>query len=85
MWYDFCQLTEINVRKPAIWAGAIFSSYVTVNHTNHLVVKEIAEQLEISPGSIYKNSNQIDQVLQLQIFDPRYLSEEGFVISLFEQ
>ncbi|WP_378956619.1 hypothetical protein [Pelosinus sp. sgz500959] len=84
MWYDFSQLTEINVRKPATWAGAIFYAYAEINNTNHVVVKEIAEQLDISTGSIYKNSTQIDHILQLQVFDPRYLSEEGFVISLFE-
>lgn len=84
MWYDFSQLTVINVRKPAIWAGAIFYAYVDINSQNHAVVKEIAAQLDISTGSIYKNRILVDDVLELQIFDPRYLSEEGFIISLFE-
>lgn len=84
MWYDFNQLAEITIRKPAVWAGAIFYAYAAVNHITHVVVQEIADQLEISTGSIYKGNAQIEDVLQLQSFDPRYLSEEGFVISLFE-
>ena len=84
MWYDFSQLAEIIVRKPATWAGAIFYAYAEVNSTKHVLVKEIADQLEISSTIIYKNGKQVEQVLQLQVFDPRYLSEEGFVISLFE-
>lgn len=79
----YSQLAEITVRKPAAWAGAIFYAYAEVNSTKHVLVKEIADQLEISSTIIYKNGKQVEQVLQLKSLT-RYLSEEGFVISLFE-
>ena len=85
MWYDFSQLNIINVRNPATWAAAVFFAYAQINNVDQIVAKEFAEQLHVPLGSLYKNRTLLDHVLQLQMFDARYLSEEGFVISLFEQ
>lgn len=49
------------------------------------MVKELAKHTGITLASLYKNRIELDSALQLEAFDARYLSEEGFVISLFEQ
>jgi len=85
MWHDFSQLSNVIVRKPAAWAAAIFLSYTQINSIDNIVAKEIIVPLEISSTSLYKNKAEVYEVLQLESFDARYLSEEGFVISLFEQ
>lgn len=85
MWYDFSQLTVVNVRKPVIWAAAVFCAYAESNGIDSIMVKSLADHLNISAASLKKKQAQFDEILQLQVFDARYLSEEGFVISLFEQ
>lgn len=85
MWYDFSQLNIIRVRKAATWAAAVFYAYTEINSINNVMVKELVKQTGISLASLYKNRMELDIALQLQAFDARYLSEEGFVISLFEQ
>ena len=85
MWYDFSQLHIINVRKPASWAGAVFYAYSTINCLNNITARDIADHLAISTASLHKNRKQLDDILQLQVFDARYLSEEGFVNLLFVQ
>ena len=84
MWYDFCQLVLIKVRKPATWATTLFYAYTDINSIDNITAKELADRLDISTTSLYKNRKQLDAVLQLQTFDARYLSEEGFVNLLFE-
>jgi len=85
MWYEFCQLNIINVRKPAIWATSVLYAYAEINHIDNITVKDLANHLDVSTTSLYKHRKQLDNVLQLQAFDARYLSEEGFVNLLFEQ
>ena len=84
MWYDFSQLIIINVRKPATWATTVFYAYAESNRIDNVTAKDLADQLGVSTASLYKNRKQLDNVLQLQAFDARYLSEEGFVNLLFE-
>ncbi len=83
IWHDYCQLTNVIVRKPAIWAAAVLYAYSQINYTNNIAVEEMADSLGISTASIYSNRSKLYKILKLQPFDPRYLSEEGFVISLF--
>jgi hypothetical protein len=85
MWYDFSQLYVANVRKEAIWAITIFLAYTQINGVNNIIVEELAQKAAISTTSIYKRRTQLYEVLQLQNFDARYLSEDGFVISLFRE
>ena len=84
MWYDFSQLNIINVRKPATWATAVFYAYAEINSIDNIAAKDLAEHLDVSTASLHKNRKQLDNILQLQAFDARYLSEEGFVNLLFE-
>jgi len=83
MWHDFCQLSTVIVRKPATWAAAILYAFSQVNGTNDIIPEEIADNVGISVTSLKSNRARIYEALQLQKFDPRYLSEEGFVLSLF--
>jgi len=85
MWDDFSQLNIIRVRKAATWAAAVFYAYTEINSINNVMVKELAKHTGITLASLYKNRIELDSALQLEAFDARYLSEEGFVISLFEQ
>ncbi|MBP2628667.1 MAG: hypothetical protein H6Q68_3378 [Firmicutes bacterium] len=85
IWYDFSQLHNINVRKPATWATAVFHAYAEINSIDNVTAKDLADHLEVSAASLHKNRKLLDNILQLQAFDARYLSEEGFVNLLFEQ
>lgn len=84
IWYDFSKLHSAIVRKPATWAAAVFCAYAEMNNIATITAKTLAQRLEISAASIHKNRLQLEEILQLHAFDARYLSEEGFVISLFE-
>lgn len=84
IWYDFSQLNMIVVRKPAVWAGAVFYVYAELNNIESIIVKDIAERLNVSAASINKKRIELHNILQLQAFDARYLNEEGFLLSLFE-
>lgn len=83
MWHDYCQFTTAHVRKPEVWVAAVFYSYSHVNYLNNISVDKLAKNLEISTSSIYTYKNRLYKILELETFDPRYLNEEGFVISLF--
>lgn len=83
LWADYCQLVDTKVRKPAVWAAAAISTFVQINFISALKPERLAKTLGISEASLYKNRSTLYKTLQLQPFDPRYLNEEGFVISLF--
>jgi hypothetical protein len=85
MWYDFCQMNVVNVRKSVIWATALLLTYIQVNGVNNITAEQIADKSGISITSIKKKRAELYEVLQLENFDPRYLSEDGFVISLFAE
>jgi hypothetical protein len=85
MWHDFCQLDVVNVRKASLWAIAVFFSYAQINSVNNITLEQLTDRLGISATSVYKKRTQLYEVLQLQVFDARYLSEDGFVVSLFVQ
>ncbi|MDF2635539.1 MAG: hypothetical protein K0R78_2413 [Pelosinus sp.] len=85
MWYDFSQISVVNVRKSIIWATALLLTYIQVNGVNNITAEQIADKAGISITSILKKRTQLYEVLELEKFDPRYLSEDGFVISLFAE
>lgn len=85
MWYDFCQLSAMNVRKPMNWAMGLLLAYSHINGTVNMNADQIAEKMNISIASLYKIKVQLYEVLHLEPFDPRYLSEDGFVNFLFAE
>lgn len=83
MWEDFSQLAPVHVRKPEAWAAAVIFAYAQTNYPHGLAAGKLADDLKISSQSIYNNRKRLSQTLELEAFDPRYLSEEGLVSSLF--
>jgi hypothetical protein len=84
LWNDFYQLSKkLIIRKPAIWAGAVLYAYSQINYTENFTGEDLAKLLGVSLSSIYSKKNNLFETLELKPFDPRYLSEEGFVLSLF--
>lgn len=83
MWYDYSQLVAVRVRKSAVWAAAVLLAFSQVNCIHNLNIEAVAEDLAVSSSSVCRNRNKLFKVLQLEKFDARYISEEGFVISLF--
>lgn len=83
LWHDFSQLTNPTIRKPAAWAAAVLYAFAQINGTSDIVPEELAESMGISLSSLKNNRNKLYDILQLQKFDPRFISEEGFVLSLF--
>ena len=84
MWHDFSQLTDVTVRKPGVWAGALIQAFTQINTPYAVPAEPLASDLGVSAGGIYTNKSKLFQVLELEKFDPRYLNEEGLVISLFD-
>ena len=84
MWRDFCDLNKVTVRKPETWAAAIIYAFSQLNGFRAVPAEQLATDLGISAGSVYNNRTKVSDVLELQQFDPRYVNEEGFVLSLFD-
>lgn len=83
MWEDFSHLANIHVRKPEVWAAAVTFAYAQTNYPHGLSAGKLAADLNISGKSIYSHRKKLSSILELSTFDPRYLSEEGLVCSLF--
>ncbi|XER02412.1 hypothetical protein SMWOGL2_29200 [Sporomusa malonica] len=85
MWQDFAHMGTVNVRKPAAWASAVIFSYSQINSGESEVPAEtLAEEMAVSKSSISVNRAKIFEVLKLERYDPRYLSEEGMVALLYD-
>jgi len=83
LWHDFCQLAPVKVRKTNAWTAAVVYAYSQINSPQGLMADDVAGELGTSLNSIYSNRSRIFQTLRLDKYDPRYLSEEGFLFSLF--
>ncbi|WP_425057859.1 hypothetical protein SCACP_24250 [Sporomusa carbonis] len=85
MWQDFSQLGNVSVRKPAAWASAVIYAYSQINTGDaEMPVETLAEEMAVSKSSISANRAKIFDVLKLERYDPRYLSEEGMVSLLYD-
>lgn len=83
MWHEFCQLVPVTVRKPGTWAAALICAFSQSNNIHTITLEELAYDLGVSTSSIRTNNKKLFEALQLQKFDPRYLSEEGFTYLIF--
>lgn len=83
MWLDYSKLIKVQVRKPATWVGGIVYCFSKMNSFQPVPAEEIADLLAVSTSSIYNNRNKLLNVLELEHYDPRYVNEEGFILSLF--
>lgn len=83
IWHDYCQLADVKIRKAGTWAAALLYAYSQINNISQVVVEELACDLGVSSSSVRTNRNKLFEVLKLCKFDPRYLSEEGFMFLIF--
>lgn len=84
MWTDFSNLTELKVRKPELWAASVIYTFSQINGIRLISADRLATDFGVSAGSIYSNRTKIMELLELQQYDPRYINEEGFLLSLFD-
>ncbi len=73
----------MSVRKPGIWAAALVYTYGQINCLSNLNIEDLAGYFGVAAGSLYTSRHKLSTVLKLQKFDPRYLNEEGLILSLF--
>lgn len=85
MWRDFSGLTTVIVRKPAVWAAAVIHAYSQINNGEAEVALEtLAEEMDVSKSSISTNRGRLFNILKLEKYDPRYISEEGMISLLYD-
>ncbi|MDF2873806.1 MAG: hypothetical protein K0R22_489 [Sporomusa sp.] len=85
LWQDFSYAGTVNVRKPAAWASAVIFAYSQINTGDAEVPAEtLAEEMAISKSSISVNRAKMFEVLKLERYDLRYLSEEGMISLLYD-
>lgn len=83
LWFDFTRRYEREIRQPEAWAAAVICAYAQINGLSHFVVSELADDFAATAARVYRNRMRLAQRLKLRAFDPRYLGEEGFILSLF--
>ncbi|MBP2650715.1 MAG: hypothetical protein H6Q74_1540 [Firmicutes bacterium] len=83
LWNDFSQLSSVAVRKAGAWAAAVIYSFALINSPQGISAEQLANDLAVSTSSIYTNRDKIFKALELAKYDPRYLSTEGLIYSLF--
>lgn len=86
MIFDYITLTkaELDEDEMVVLLAAVEIEFLNVNGINMLGAKDISEVLCDVPESLVKAYQQsLWQVLNLVDYDPRYLSEEGFIRALY--
>lgn len=83
MWCDYAAVINHSVDKAEITASAIFLLFVEMNGIQHVDSTVLKRELKLDHGELNKRMNDIIEVLELQEFDSRYLTEDGFVLSLY--
>lgn len=84
MWHDYNQLAKVVVRKAGVWAAAVIYAYAhNVNSLELVHLQELADVFDVSVAAIRHNREKLSEAMSLTKFDPRYINEEGFILSLF--
>lgn len=85
LWQDFSGITTVNIRKPAAWAAAAIQAFSQINNGEaEMPADTLAEEMAVAKSSISANRVKIFDVLKLEKYDPRYLSEDGIVSLLYD-
>ena len=84
MWSDYSNLSELKVRRPEIWAATAIYAFSQINGIRLISAEKLASDFGVSASSIYTNRTKMIDLLELQQYDPRYINEEGFLLSLFD-
>ena len=84
LWHDFSHLDPVLVKKPALWAAAVIYLYSQLNlGEDSLALEFISEEMKVPKSGVAGHQAHMRQMLQLQPFDPRYLSEEGILALMY--
>ena len=84
LWADYCSAVQPKVRDNKIWAAAVLYVYSKMNGHHRVMATHLAGDLDKTSSGIYACGKKLKQVLELEEFDPRYLSEEGFIFMLLK-
>lgn len=85
LWQDFSRLTTVTVRKPTVWAAAVIHAFSQVNNGEaELSLDSLAEEMDVGKKSVSSNLAKLFDILRLEKYDPRYLSEEGMISLLYD-
>ncbi|MDF2500146.1 MAG: hypothetical protein K0Q77_860 [Anaerosporomusa subterranea] len=83
LWHDFCQVSDVKMRKSGAWTAAVISCYAMMNTPFSVSVDDLADEGGVSVASVYTNRRRLSEALGLRQHDPRYLSEEGILLLLY--
>jgi hypothetical protein len=83
MWHDFCQVTNIKMKKSGAWTAAVITCYAMMNTPFSVSVDDLVGEVGVSAASVYSNRRRLAHELGLRQHDPRYLSEEGILLLLY--
>ncbi|MDU4960536.1 MAG: hypothetical protein E6X17_07720 [Sporomusaceae bacterium] len=83
MWRDFSGVSSVKPRKSGSWAAAVISCYAMLNSPLTMPVETLAAESGVSAATVYGNRRRLAAALGLVRHDPRYLSEEGFLLLLY--
>lgn len=83
LWQDFCQVAKIRYTNPKAWALAVIVCYAAINTPLNLSINKLATDETVVVSTIYSRRRQLQAALSLHKRDPRYLSEEGFLLLLY--
>ena len=86
MWGDFYDLRPIACFRDEdymIWALSVLENYMKITKTFLLDVVPYAEKVHINTKTIAERTAVIQDVLHLEPFDPRYISEDAFMNMVF--
>lgn len=83
MWHDYANHLDKPEKAIELAATALLTSFAEINGIHEVTYETLLKNLDISKEVLNTYQNHIYKVLQLRKFDPRYLTEEGFVLSLY--
>ena len=86
MWEDFYALRPVAFFRDEdcmIWTLAVMENYMKITKTFLLDVVPYAEKVHIDTKTIEERAGVIQDVLHLEPFDPRYISEDAFMNMVF--
>ena len=86
MWGDFYALRPVACFRDEdymMWALAVVENYMKITKTFLIEVVPYAEKLRIDTKTIAERTAVILEVLHLEPFDPRYISEDAFMNMVF--
>ncbi|MFA7067739.1 MAG: hypothetical protein WC127_02065 [Acidaminococcaceae bacterium] len=86
LWKDFSKTKTLDLRKPEIWASGVVENYIRLNGVYKYSPKSIAEMCwNVPMQALSMATDNIKQKLRIEIYDPRYCNEEGFLMMMFSK